>query len=159
MVAAGPKVLYEDRSIRQAGLTFERDATGGWRPVHLYAGMPSSRPAANEGRRVPALTRAGLLVTRSEFTEVGGFDTAYASGTYADSDLSLRLQASGRTCRYVPEAELYDLEDQSPPSAQRGRAAYDRWLFNHRWSAGVDELIDELGAGRPVGRAMPAGSR
>ena len=45
-----------------------------------------------------------LMVRRSAFEEVGGFDAAYDPYGYEDLDLSLRLIESGWECLYVPTA-------------------------------------------------------
>jgi O-antigen biosynthesis protein len=147
IAAVGPKLLYEDDSIQHAGMYFERDAViGHWQNLHYHKGMPGTLPAADEPRRVPALTAACVLMSRADFTEAGGFDPSYVLGDYEDSELCLRLQESGRECRYTPAAELYHLERQS--FAERlekpggsGHVAYNRWLFTHRWDRRVEELM------------------
>ena len=149
--ATGPKLLYEDGALQHAGMHFERErASGDWRTLHFHKGMPGTLPAANEARVVPALTGACLLVGRAEFQAVGGFDPAYVLGGFEDSDLCMRLQESGRQCRYEPGAELVHLERQSFASrsdalAGDGRLAYNRWLFTQRWDDRVGRLMAELG--------------
>ena len=148
--ATGPKLLYEDGALQHAGMYWERErASGDWRTLHFHKGMPGTLPAANEARDVPALTGACLLVGRSEFQAVGGFDPAYVLGGFEDSDLCMRLRQSGRPCRYEPAAELVHLEAQSFAArsdalAGDGRLAYNRWLFKHRWGDRVERLMAEL---------------
>ena len=149
--ATGAKLLYEDGALQHAGMYWERDrASGDWRTLHFHKGMPGTFAAANEARPVPALTGACLLVGRSEYEAVGGFDPAYVLGDFEDSDLCIRLQESGRPCRYEPAAELVHLERQSfgPRSdalAGDGRLAYNRWLFKHRWNDRVEHLMAAFG--------------
>jgi GT2 family glycosyltransferase len=45
-----------------------------------------------------------LMVRRTAFDEIGGFDTAYDPYGYEDLDLSLRLIEAGWKCLYVPTA-------------------------------------------------------
>ena len=99
-----------------------------------------------------------MLVGRDEFNGVGGFDPAYVLGDYEDSDLCLRLQESGRQCRYVPAAELYHLERQSfedgvGKAAGAGRVIYNRWLFGHKWNQRIAEVMEEFGASFAHGQA------
>jgi len=156
IAAAGPKLLFEDRSVQHAGMSFERDVAGRWEKVHLHSGMPGSLPAVNESRHVPGLTVACFAIARSDFDTAGGFDPTYALGDYEDSDLCLRLQESGRECRYVPEAELFHLARRSP-RAEIGPVVYNRWLFNHRWGSAVGDLMEEFRGSRPAAAAMAGG--
>ena len=150
VAAAGPRLLYEDDSLQHAGMYFERDeVTGLWQNLHFHKGMPGTLPAAGEARRVPALTAACLLVGRADFEAIGGFDTAYALGDYEDSDLCIRLQQSGRSCRYEPAATLYHLERSSfttrhAEEGGSGHVIYNRWLFTHRWDERIGRLMAEF---------------
>ena len=47
---------------------------------------------------------AALLVRRSDFEAVGGFDPAFFPAWFEDVDLSAKLLARGRRIRYVPAA-------------------------------------------------------
>jgi len=47
---------------------------------------------------------AALLVRRSAFEAIGGFDPAFAPAWFEDVDLCARLWKSGRRIRYVPSA-------------------------------------------------------
>lgn len=153
VMAAGPKLLFEDRSVHHAGMYFERDAAGHWEKAHFHAGMPGSLPAVNEPRRVPALTAACLAMARSDFDKLGRFDPTYALGDYEDSDLCLRLQESGRECWYVPQAELFHLAPRSS-RADIGPVTYNRWLLNHRWGAAIESLMEEFQGNRPAVSSM-----
>lgn len=148
--ATGARLLYEDDSLQHAGMYFERDeVTGLWQNLHFHKGMPGTLAAADEARRVPALTAACLLVARAEFEAIGGFDTAYVLGDYEDSDLCIRLQESGRPCRYEPAATLYHPERSSfatrhADEGGSGHVIYNRWLFTHRWDERIGLLMAEF---------------
>jgi GT2 family glycosyltransferase len=47
---------------------------------------------------------AALLVRRSAFEEIGGFDSAFVPAWFEDVDLCARLRKSGRRIRFVPSA-------------------------------------------------------
>lgn len=55
---------------------------------------------------VPACCGVSMLVTRSAFKEVGGFDPDYFM-YYEDVDLSLRLRLNGYHCAYAPKAIVW----------------------------------------------------
>ena len=140
--AVGPKLLFDDGSIQHAGLFFERDADGVWFNAHYHKGMPRHWPAALQRRRVPAVTGAALMLRRSLFEAIGGICEDYIIGDYEDSDLCLRVQASGAAIAYVPQAELFHFERRSirlhagyartlgcslQPRAAPSRAGTRRW--------------------------------
>jgi len=52
---------------------------------------------------------AALLVRRTDFEAVGGFDPAFAPAWFEDVDLCAKLCAAGRRIRYVPSAEATHL--------------------------------------------------
>ncbi|MBB5753221.1 glycosyltransferase [Prosthecomicrobium pneumaticum] len=160
--AVGPKLLFEDGALQHAGLYFERDARGTWLNHHYHKGLPAGWAAANRPRLVPAVTGACLLTTRSLFREVGGFTEDYVIGDYEDSDLCLKIRATGRTIGYEPRVALYHLERRSirrHADYMRGIASrYNSWLHGERWDAEIRALMGETAAEavRPVLRKRAA---
>jgi GT2 family glycosyltransferase len=145
VIAAGPKLLFEDDSIQHAGLFFARDHKGSWRNHHYYKGMPRYYAPAKEERAVPGITGACMVLRRASFEAVGGFTEDYAIGDYEDSDLCLKLRSRGGEIRYVPDAELYHLERRSMTQSadyMRGVAAqYNSWLHEQRWKSEIEALM------------------
>ncbi len=145
--AVGPKLLFDDESIQHAGLYFERGTDGLWLNAHYHKGMPWNWPAAQRRCRVPGVTGAALMVHRALFERVGGICEEYIVGDYEDSDLCLRIHASGHTITYVPTAELFHFERRSISlhTGYTGTLAshYNRRLQHHRWDAAISELMLE----------------
>ncbi|WP_341991612.1 glycosyltransferase [Azorhizobium sp. AG788] len=143
--AVGPKLLFDDGSLQHAGMYFARGARGQWLNHHFHKGMPRDYPAACLARSVPAVTGACVLMRRAVFEAVGGFTEDYVIGDYEDSDLCLKVRATGLDIRYVPQAELYHLERRSmqvSPDHARGTAsAYNAWLHAQRWSDTMGALM------------------
>lgn len=133
--AIGPKLLYEDGAIQHAGMDYRPVSDGfGWGPEPLFKGLHRDLGAANQPRRVTAVTGACLLVGRADFLRVGGFDEGYVQGDYEDLDLCHRLAAAGLHNWYEPGVELYHFEGSSYPSAQRViNALYNRWRHSQAW--------------------------
>jgi len=145
LVAVGPKLLFEDDSLQHAGLYFDRGPNDEWFNSHYYKGFPRHHPAANELRLVPGITGAAFCVRRQAFEAVGGFTTDYVIGDYEDSDLCLKLRASGGEIAYVPKSELYHFERQSIRDhagyARTLAATYNRRLHHARWAPTIAALM------------------
>lgn len=145
LVAAGPKLLFEDGSLQHAGLFFEVGPGDEWFNNHYYKGYPRHYPPAQEGRLVPAVTGAAICVRREAFEAVGGFCTDYVIGDYEDSDLCLKLRAAGGDIAYVPRSELYHFERQSIRDhagyARTLASTYNRGLHHKRWAAAIEQLM------------------
>jgi GT2 family glycosyltransferase len=127
--AVGSKLLYPDGTVQHAGVAIGQDR---W-PHHLYAGMPGDHPAVDRAKRVVAATAACLLVRRSEFEALGGFDTDFHNG-YEDVDFCLRLGERGAEVRYCPRSVLYHLESVTRWADYNARhVEQNSRLFAERW--------------------------
>ena len=112
--AAGPRLTHPDGSLQESirrlptpwrifcessGLAF---LSGGREP---FSGHAATRQDHTAARRVEALMGAALLVRRSAFEEVEGFDESFF--LYAEeTDLMARWRARGWGILYAPEAEV-----------------------------------------------------
>ena len=124
----GCKLLYPDGTIQHAGVTFTQDG----RPYHLYKGFPSGHPAVSHSRKLQAVTAACVLVRRSVFEELGGFDESYLN-SYEDLDLCMRVGILGHDVRYCPDAVLTHLESATrDPNGASESSNQALWL--KRWS-------------------------
>jgi GT2 family glycosyltransferase len=147
--AVGPKLLYEDRSLQHAGVTFSRDLEpdGLWSSIHRLKGLPRHHPEASEARTVPAVSGACLMISRQLFEDLGGLRDSYVAGDLEDVDLCLRCLARERESWYLPAAELFHLEGQSrqPGSGWRRSpeaALYNRWLLSRRWGGRLETISE-----------------
>ncbi len=113
--AVGAKLLFTDRTIQHAGIVVGMGGHAG----HVFRG-------AREGETGPfgsvewyrnylAVTGACMMVPRSVFQEVGGFNEDYQLA-FGDVDLCLRLVERGYRVLYTPFARLMHHE-----SVSRGR--------------------------------------
>lgn len=138
--ALGPKLLFEDDTLQHAGIRFQRPPGGGaWENEHYFKGLHRDLPAANETRRVPAVSGACLMIARELFEEVGGLRGIFVQGDYEDTDLCLRLRQRGRETWYQPEVELYHLEGQSYALETRhAMSRYNVWLHTRLWDEEIE---------------------
>jgi GT2 family glycosyltransferase len=101
----GALLLYPDKTIQHAGLFPTTD--GRW--VHAGRGQPATTPEVQSIRSVPAVTGACMLVRRSLFEEMGGFDEKLPV-THNDVDLCCRARQRGLHIALTPHARLVHYE-------------------------------------------------
>jgi O-antigen biosynthesis protein len=136
--AVGARLLYPDDHIQHAGVVLG----GGGVAAHAHKGLPR----ANHGyfsrailvQELSAVTAACLLVRRSAYLEVGGFDETHLKIAFNDVDFCLRLRQHGYRIVYTPYAEIYHAE-----SASRGLE--DTVAKNSRFEAEIRYMHDTWG--------------
>ena len=130
---AGAVLLYPDHTIQHAGVVVGMH--GG--ADHAYAGLPYPC-AVHRGRPQllttwGAVTGACLMVRRSLFEQVGGFDEAFPV-EFNDIDFCLRLQQLGYRHVVVPEAVLLHYESQSRDAKGSQTAADALKRLQNHWN-------------------------
>lgn len=95
--------------VQHAGVVFTPD----YLPYELGLDIPSIAPAIPKGdprvrsvREVPSVTAACMMVKRSVFEEVNGFDEGYKNG-WEDTDLCLRIREKGYKVWYTGQTHVY----------------------------------------------------
>jgi len=110
--AVGGKLIYPNGRIQHAGVVLGLGIAG-----HAFKHFPEGNEGymsmANTIRNFSAVTAACMLVKKSAFQEVGGFDEKNFTVAYNDVDLCLRLRKKGYLIVYTPYAKLYHYESLS----------------------------------------------
>jgi len=128
--AVGSRILFEDGSLQEAGGIIWRDGT----TAHVGRDRPADDISYRSPRDVDYCSANGLLVTRSAWDAVGGFDETYYPAYYEDADLCMKLRARGFRVVYEPTATLRHLETQSSSPAYRNfLMGRNRERFRARW--------------------------
>ncbi len=135
--AVGAKLLYGNHTIQHVGVVLGLGGAAG-HPHQLWArhhgGYYGYAVCSNN---VSAVTAACLLVERSKFDEVGGFDESFVVA-FNDVDLCLKLLKAGFRNVMLPNIEVLHHE-----SASRGneftpekwsRLQRERSLLQERWA-------------------------
>ncbi|RAP52861.1 MAG: hypothetical protein BZ138_02235 [Methanosphaera sp. rholeuAM270] len=157
--AVGSKLIYPDcdsskinreksYTIQHSGIIF-KGADGYTKPFNRdnsseYADI-RMRDTEEE---IIAVTAACLLIRKSVYLEVGGFDTEYLYG-YEDVDLCLKLYKAGYKNIYNPKSVLYHYEfgtqEKNNKKEVRNRRLNNQRIFIKRWNKWLrKELLDDL---------------
>lgn len=115
--AVGPLLLYPDDTIQQAGIMLGHSAYGpGGLACHAFCGHHKDYAGQNGrllyAQYISAVTGACLVVRKSVFEEVKGFDPQLAV-TMNDVDLCLKIREKGYHNILEPAAKLYHHESLS----------------------------------------------
>ncbi len=138
--AVGALLRYPDGSIQHGGVAVHRDG-----PFHLHRHYPSGstgyfgRLAVQQDVR--AVTGACMVLRKSVFDEVGGFDPSFRVD-FNDVDLCMRIGRAGYRIVWTPFAELMHRESATR-GARKGeakeRARRELALLLQRWDEALGE--------------------
>lgn len=113
--AVSPRLLYPDGRVQQAGVILGAGFHGVAEVAHR--GLPKNEEGyfgrAVLAQELSALGGACLLVRRSTYLKVGGFDERNLKVAFNDIDFCLKLFERGYRMIYTPSVELYHLEHAS----------------------------------------------
>ncbi len=110
--AAGPLLLYPDRTIQHAGVIVGIGGVAGHSHKHFPMTAIGYFQALTSVTNYTALTGACLMVQRSKFNEVGGLDEDLTVA-FNDVDFCLKLVAAGYRNIYLPHVKLVHFESKS----------------------------------------------
>jgi glycosyltransferase involved in cell wall biosynthesis/SAM-dependent methyltransferase len=116
--AVGARLFYVDNTLQHAGIILGLgiDAVAGHVHYNLPKGQSGYFGRAILQQNFSAVTAACLVIKKSIFNEVGGFNESKLAVVYNDVDLCLKLIEKGYKNTWTPYAELYHYE-----SSTRGR--------------------------------------
>ena len=135
--AVGAKLLFPDGRIQHAGIVLGMGGIAG----HVFAGLPGDSDGymgrAQLIQNYTAITGACMVMRKSVFVEVGGFNETELKISFNDIDLCLRIHSAGYRNLWTPYALLYHHQSasrgQDVTPSQQELAATEADYFHNRW--------------------------
>lgn len=103
------------------------------RMLPLGRGESPNHPEFTYFREVDFCSAASIILRKSVFDEMRGFDTAYAPAYFEDPDLALRLQKAGYHNYVMPLSRVMHQEMASYGATLSERCERNRKFFIERW--------------------------
>jgi O-antigen biosynthesis protein len=156
--AVGPKFLYPDGLIREAGAFLDRHG----RSVARGKGQTSGVGLFNEKREVQYVSADCFAIRKKDFLKNGGFNFVYEPAHYEDADLCFSLRAAGLSIVYQPESAVIHMGSQttSAPgntSLIEGVVEMSRVKFLNRWGNGRTPTRIAIDSQTPPRAITPGG--
>lgn len=142
----GACLQYPDGRLQEAGGLVFADASG-WN--YGRDGHPDD-PRYQTPRDTHYCSGAVLALARERFEGLGGFDPLFAPGYYEDTDLAMRVRASGARVMYEPQSVVVHLEGMSAGTDGLGGMKAAQMVNRHRllerWADTLHKLHPTAGA-------------
>ena len=135
--AVGAKLLYPNNRIQHAGVILGLDGIASHSLSKIEDNDPRYTYIINSITNYTALTAACMMVKKSLFDSVGGFDEKFEVD-FNDYDLCLKIRSKGFFNVYVPHVVLYHHESYSRGNKQKTfkslmRYRRERKMFVDNW--------------------------
>jgi GT2 family glycosyltransferase len=138
--AVGPKVLFPDGRLQDAGSLINPDCTSTMIGVFDDPGLPRF----NYPREVDYVSGVCLMIDARRFRELGGFDDDFAPAYCEDVDLCLRLRQKGLRIVYQPTAtvvhHLSVTSNNVDPSYKVAAITRNQQKLARRHQAQIDDM-------------------
>lgn len=145
--AVGPKLIFPDGRLQESGGMVSPDGAVTQRGKFL----PSHQDWYQATEAVDYVSAACLLMRRTDFDRVGGFDLAWDPAYYEDVDICLKLLLLEKRTYYCGDATVVHIENATSSDSSHGLrlntvVEVNRDKFISRW-------YDFLASGRTRSRA------
>lgn len=111
--AVGAKLLFQSGKVQHAGVVLGIGGVAGHSHKYFAGDAAGSFQALNMLRNYSAVTAACLMLRKSVFDEVGGFDEEHLAVAFNDVDFCLRIRERGYLIVWTPYALVTHYESES----------------------------------------------
>ncbi len=111
--AVGAKLLFQSGKVQHAGVVLGIGGVAGHSHKYFAGDAAGSFQALNMLRNYSAVTAACLMLRRSVFEEVEGFDEEHLAVAFNDVDFCLRVREKGYLIVWTPYALVTHYESES----------------------------------------------
>jgi GT2 family glycosyltransferase len=130
----GPKLLFENGILQEAGGIIWQDASG-W---NYGRGQNPELPEFNYLRETDYISGACILFRKSIWDELGGFDERFYPAYYEDTDLAFQMREKGLKVMYQPASEVVHFEGVSNGSdlnsGIKKHQLLNQKVFKEKWA-------------------------
>lgn len=135
----GPKLLFENGNLQEAGGIIWNDASG-W---NYGRGQDPELPEFNYLRETDYISGACIMLQRSLWEKLGGFDETFCPAYYEDTDLAFQIRQMGYKVVYQPESEVVHFEGVSNgtdlSSGIKKHQQINQQVFREKWKEELEQ--------------------
>jgi O-antigen biosynthesis protein len=102
----GSKLIYASGELQEAGGVIFDDASG----MNFGRLQPPANPEFNYVRETDYISGACIMIRKSLWEELGGFDTRFSPAYYEDTDLAFSVRKLGYKVLFQPKSEVIHFE-------------------------------------------------
>jgi len=131
-VIAGSKMLHPNGTIQEAGAQLFKDGS----IVHVGDGWHRKTPIFNIARDVDYISGCCILIRKSFWDEIGGFDERYHEAYFEDCDIAMTAKAKNLRVIYQPQSEIIHFRHRSYANIEKNHTELKKKnndIFLEKW--------------------------